>query len=282
MRREFDVVQRALQKAVSKVKLNVTWRHIHAETGIGDTVGLSLVLTHEDRMQLRDWVIRNTGVDPLSKESIGTTRMAVAQQGRDEKLAASRVFGAMVMVARADGTALKLTAGPATVPPSALLNVDPEALIVEQEPVVVVENGAVMRHWHELNLPDQVKSAVLIYRGHGDDAHHVVDLLKGGGAACRVGFFDFDPAGLQMGLTLPIDALLVPAEWPALTADCAWVRDYNKSEAFWQQGASLQYLKQHASPSLAMLVAHMEQHQLALTQEHIVSHRLPLQLVWCR
>ncbi|SIQ99669.1 DUF7281 domain-containing protein [Marinobacterium stanieri] len=279
MRREFEVVQRALQRAESKVKLNVTWRRIHEETGIGDLVGASLVLSHGDRAQLRDWLNRKTGVDPLSKEKLGATRMDLAQQGRDEKLAMEPVFGGMIKVARADGTALKLTAGPAIVPPGSLLNVESEALIVAQEPVVIVENGAAMRNWQEINLPDHIKSAILIYRGHGGDAQHVLNLLKGGGAACRVGFFDFDPAGLQMGLTLPIDGLLIPADWPALTADANWVRDYNKPESFWHQGVALQYLKQHAPASLTTLIQHIELNQLAITQEHIIKHRIPLQLI---
>ncbi len=279
MRREFEVVQRALQRAEGKVKLNATWRRVHEETGIGDLVGVSLMLSHDDRIQLRDWLNRKTGVDPLSKEKLGATRMEVAQQGRDEKLAAGRVFGGMIKVARADGTAIKLTSGPATVPPCTLLNVEPEALIVAQESVVVVENGAVMRHWQEINLPSSIKSAILIYRGHGDDAQHVLNLLKGGGAARRVGFFDFDPAGLQMGLTLPVDSLLIPAEWPTLTTNAEWVRDYNKPEAFWHQGEALRYLKSHAPAPLTTLVRHMEQHQLALTQEHIVKHRIPLKLI---
>jgi hypothetical protein len=279
MRREFEVVQRALQRAERKVKLNVTWRRIHEEMGIGDPVGASLVLSHDDRAQLRDWLNRKTGVDPLSKEKLGATRMDVAQKGRDEKLAEGTVFGGMIKVTRADGTALKLTSGPAIVPPGALLNVEPESLVVAQEAVVIVENGAVMRHWHEINLPDPIKSAILVYRGHGEDARHVLNLMKDGGAGSRVGFFDFDPAGLQMGLTLPVDALLIPVEWQTLTADASWVVDFNKHEAFWHQGEALRYLKSHAPASLATLIRHMEQHQLALTQEHIVKHRIPLKLV---
>lgn len=278
MRREISVIQKALQRADRKVKLTKTWIDMHNALGVGEIVGASLILSTTDRDLLRDWVKNNAGIDPLSNDNLGDSRMDVALQGRDEKLASGSVFGSMIQVARANGGAIDLTTGSATVPPGSLLSVDPDHLKVSHETIILVENGAVMRDWHRLHLPDSLQSALLIYRGHGENAADVLKVLSEGGASSKIGFFDFDPAGLQMGLTAPVDALLIPAYWKSFTDDSPWVRDFNKPSAFWQQGGNLRYLDRHAPDTLKPIIEHIKQHLLALTQEHLVSHEIPLRI----
>lgn len=277
-RREVAVIQKALKRAESRIQLNKSWAAIHAATGIGELVGEHLMLSGLDRERLRLWVKRKVGLDPLSNDVLATTRMEVAQQSRNEKMASQAVFGSLVQVARADGKPIILRTGQATVPPGSLLSVEPGNLVVAQETLIVVENGSVMRQWHKLELPELLGSALLIYRGHGKDVEDVMELVREGDAACKYGFFDFDPAGMDMGLSLGLQGLLIPRSWESLTNENPWVKGFNQPDTFWRQRPSFERIQAEARNEIKHIVKHIGDHRLALMQEHLVEHELELTL----
>lgn len=278
-RREVTVIQKALKRAESRIKLNKSWSAIHMASGIGELVGEYLMLSGRDREQLRLWVKQKVGFDPLSNDVLAATRMEVAQQGRNEKVASQTVFGSLVQVARADGKPVMLRTGQASVPPGSLLSVEPGNLVVAQETLIVVENGSVMRQWHKLELPEVLGSALLIYRGHGRDVEDVMELVREGDAACKYGFFDFDPAGMDMGLSLGLQGLLIPRSWESLTNENPWVKAFNQPDTFWCQRPNFKRIQAEATNEIKHVVKHIGDHQLALMQEHLVEHRVELGLI---
>jgi hypothetical protein len=278
-RREVTVIQKALKRAESRIKLNKSWSAIHMASGIGELVGEYLMLSGRDRERLRLWVKQKVGFDPLSNDVLAATRMEVAQQGRNEKVASQTVFGSLVQVARADGKPIMLRTGQASVPPGSLLSVEPGNLVVAQETLIVVENGSVMRLWHKLELPEVLGSALLIYRGHGRDVEDVMELVREGDAACKYGFFDFDPAGMEMGLSLGLQGLLIPRSWASLTNENTWVKAFNQPDTFWRQRPSFERIQAEATNEIKHVVKHIGDHRLALMQEHLVEHRVELGLI---
>lgn len=190
--------------------LNNVWREIHDELGIGSASAKNLNLTPEDHIRLREWVSLEAGVDPLTTQVNGD-RLETASQVRDEKWSSKTVFSGMIQVNVLSGV-VPLQQGDAITPSSTLLSVASEDLDTDRlNAVVLVENGIVARHWHKCRIPTELSAALMVYRGHGGDADTVRRWLNGlPDTVKKVGYFDFDPAGLGMAIDYGVDTILIP------------------------------------------------------------------------
>lgn len=277
-RQEIQVIQRGLRERSVQVPLNKTWRRIHDELGIGNPHRGKLDMRPRDWQQLRDWASSQVGIDVLAEEIPTGDRLALSTRLRHEKWSNEQVFEGMVWVARRAGTIATRTGGIQT-PPGVLAMAASEEIVLDQiDRVVIVENGAAARCWHQANIPPNLEGALLLYRGHGAEGKAAATWLKALPARIRkIGFFDFDPAGLKLALDYEVDAILVPAdrEDPALLAE-----PHNTP------GSHEDQIRRYAQrPALPLTWQALwewmtsDGRRCALMQENLVARRWPLEII---
>lgn len=279
-KRTFKTVQNAVVRASTTVPLNTTWEGIHASLGIGEVTGTQLRLSAADRQTLQAWIEHNTGLDTAHTTKVPTDRMEAAEHGHNEKWTGTAVFGGQIRVVRHGGGQIPLINGlSAELPacPELYLSVPASQVDWSTETVVIVENGSALLHGHALRLPPELTGALLVYRGHGLDAQALIEQLKQRPPARVVGFYDFDPAGLNLALQSSCEAIVVPTA--EALQDHLWLARHNQRDLWWQQTAQWEQIQQNAPTEWAELVALMGSLKLAVMQEHMIRHRLGLRMV---
>ena len=287
MKQEFSAIQTYFLQGGSSTKLTKTWKKIHEEHGVGSTshpVGGSpaIILSEADRKYLQKWIKDETGVDPFSKEQLPTSRIQAAGKGRNEKTSQRRVFAEMIRVARAGGSAINTLNGTAMAPPRCYVNIEGDSLILKDEMLITLENGELIREWDALTLPPALSNALFVYRGHDKEAAVLKSLVKKDPPKLNVGFYDFDPAGILMGLSNEHDALLVPADISQWVKGNKDFEVMNQPNVYWQQTAQLNSAKFRANVKISELLDHIEKECIAVMQEHMLAKKIVLELVYLK
>lgn len=138
--------------------------------------------------------------------------------------------------------------------------------------VVVIENLTAFDHIHLANLPQQLMSALFVYRGHQkSNSKGCIRLLQKLPKTCQIiAFTDFDPAGLKIALTLPnVNACLLPEINQELNST-------SHQEDFDKQHASMVFLQNQSSPNLQKFIRAIEVNRMSIKQEHMLVTKTPL------
>ena len=279
MNLHFKAVQRLVSRAEKEAKLNKTWQQIHDDTGIGVVIGDRISFTLEDRSLLREYIKRKTGLDPFGQgQQIPKRRVEAAFVTTDEKGFGVPVFSQLLRVARITSKPINTVHGEAVLPAGSFLSVPATSLNISDEVVVVVENGDLMCSLDRLGWPDSIQDALFVYRGHGQDASELISLIARSSPLKKVGFFDFDPAGLLLGIesTIGFDSLILP-DLGEVFADMSSLQLINKTSAFWKQSEQLNQLIRKIPNTLSVPLLKIQENQLAIMQEHMCAHNLALQ-----
>lgn len=275
MSAELDAIERLLKRGKTSMRKSKVWESIHEETGAGTIIRGDIHFTANDRQRLREYIRSEYRLDPMFDSRDGD-RMAMAKRDTSEKSAKKSVFGQLLIMATAGQSRLSASNEWLKTAPGSVLGILPSALddkALQQQLLVVVENGAVMPHWADILLPDSWQNAVLIYRGHGDNARTVAGLVEEHPPENLAFFYDFDPAGLVMGTRVGCNSsVLVPTGWQGLHRESG----INQPDVYRNQMASLQQLRKMGAAEVGSLIAHIETQELAVMQEHIVQRRMTL------
>ncbi len=267
-KKAYNAIHRVVYKRELSVPVNEVWQWIHNETGIGSLSSRRLSLTIADHKKLREWVKSETGTDPLTT-LISGTREDVAAISRDEKFATETVFSGMLWVNRPSGE-IPLVQGHAVTPEGTLISVATNDIRTEDiTMMVIVENGTVARNWHKCIVPDELAAALIVYRGHGELASTVRAWLASLNADIKkIGYFDFDPAGLGMAVDYNMDAILIPD--PINDALITGIN--NKPESHANQLLKRPNLREQIPKSCRWVLKWMtsEGRQCAVTQERLM------------
>jgi hypothetical protein len=107
---------------------------------------------------------------------------------------------------------IPLLGGDAITPCGTLLSVTASELEISRiDTIVLVENGITARYWHKCRIPCELSKALMVYRGHDSQSKTVRQWLRQLPATVqKIGYFDFDPAGLGMAIDYQMDAILIP------------------------------------------------------------------------
>lgn len=275
MNREFNLIQRFLRSDKDRVRLNATWQKIYNEEGIGVLIGGMLVFSPVDRASLVDWFKGKTGINPLVQGSIQGDRIDVAEVSTNEKLSTNAVFSGEIRVAARQGVEIHTINGPALTPPGSNLEIDISLLILNGASVIIVENGAVMRRINELVMAPAHINSVFVYRGHSSDAVAVSQMVASNMAVKIMGLYDFDPAGLMMAIEAGLDELFLPALTDEMLK-ASILEKLNQPNKFWEQSAIFERLKRKAPDTLKELLSLMAKYELAIMQEHLIAHNIPV------
>lgn len=269
---EFGAIERLLKNGRRTAQRNKIWTRIHEETGAGVIRGKQLQFDAGDLQRLREYGKRLTGLDPMFGSTAGG-RMELAKETRNEKLASGSVFGDLLVLATAGESQVVIADQPARTPPGSVFSVFPEALdqaALKQTKVVIVENGSPLLHWQDIRLPVEWRDSVLLYRGHGSNARHVQQIITEQPSENLALYFDFDPEGLEMALSIRKGTVLIPANWNCLAENDRVREGVNQREAFRRQVGAMKRLKTIVQQTKwESVVRAMEQGELAVMQEHI-------------
>lgn len=278
MNRYFNVVKRLVSRGDYKARLNKTWQEIHEDTGLGVIVGKEVTFTVAERQKLRDYIQYKTGLDPSDREvTVPTTRHETSKVTSNEKAFNASAFSHLLRVARVNGEPIKTIHGDAVLPMGCFLSVAASNLDLTAEVVVVVENGDVMSHLHELRWPKSLRGALCIYRGHTKDVNELKCLLKHSPPKQVLAFYDFDPAGLLMGLedSIGIEGFVLP-DIDKIAMHSNLLRRITQSNVFFAQSEQMNRLQKKVPKALVGPINVMMKSHIAIMQETMASHGLPL------
>lgn len=277
-KRQYKAIRSILTNRSFKVRVTNTLIEIHNEFGVGDIYGKELHLSIQDHNKLREFLLSESGADPLNDEITGD-RLATAEKVRNEKWATKSVFSGMVQVSSATGM-VPGTHGDAITPPGTILKIDAEYLDTSRiTSVVLVENGAIARYWNRVSLPDGITDPLMLYRGHGEESAAGSKWISGlPDNILKVGFFDFDPAGIGMSLDYGLDAVIIPA---TLSEELIAGKN-NKPEDYDKQMARRRDLGLSIPDSLREAWDWMTDgtRKCAVTQEIMMVNSVPLAIVY--
>ncbi|WP_144823155.1 DUF7281 domain-containing protein [Marinobacter piscensis] len=271
---EITAIERLLKGGKLKVRRSPLWERICDENGVGQVIGREIHFTPEDRQRLRDYVKAEHNLDPQYDSRTGG-RMVMARKDASEKLSRDSVFGHLLVMATAGRTTIRSSGEEVTTPPGSVLSVLPEHLDIahlQSRKLVIIENGALMPFWADLQLTGSWQDAIILYRGHRENMRFVADIAREQPAQNLAWFFDFDPAGQAMALDQGRGSTLVPEAWSTFDKGTA----YNQPGTYRNQTAALKRLKARASGELLKVAEHLGTEELALMQEHLVLRQVRL------
>lgn len=211
-KRHYDAIVKACRHCKDRVTLTKAWTELNVTLRVGLVDGSKLVLSHQDREQLRLHCMAELELDPLIDDVMGD-RVAAAASVPNEKWSREHVFAGRVQVIStqpiplADGSIL-------SVPDPGFTSLTISMIALSDRPLVLFENGALLSHWPRVDalFPEPLRGALGVYRGHDGHAKGAKALLKTAQVAGVdvYGYFDDDPAGYRIALDLGLTSILVP------------------------------------------------------------------------
>lgn len=257
---------------------------------VGEVVGKNVHLSPQDIRDIEIFFDAQLGERLITYDITGDTRMAMARPGMSEKSASGTVFQSLINVASKAAIYLH---GQPHIPVAAryIASIKSTDLILETlTHVVVLENGEMIVEWETVAnaLPDAWQNALLVYRGHGENQKELkslIDLLFQAKVKVAL-FFDYDAAGLEMAYHLFSDQLFSDQKNAYLVVPDAKIEaliKLSKEESFACQHGQLNRLIHKLNhPNTSTLIAThantLKQHQLAVTQEHLLHAQITLKL----
>ncbi|WP_031434083.1 DUF7281 domain-containing protein [Methylomarinum vadi] len=248
-----------------------------------------LVFTPRDKLTLRRRVKDELGLDPFTTPELPDDRIAMAKYHGNEKLAAKPASHDHLLLNGPDGK-LRLNGRlvdlqSQQIPSAGLFCLNNGIETVEHEVIVVVENLAIMSVGPALQLPPRAQSALWVYRGdHKTGAKADICrqfLTRFGAEKTVIVFGDMDPEGLEIALTMPhADYWMGPAE--NVWRTCLRSRQANR-DGFDLQSQAVVYLQHLADNNtltvpMKNLLECLRQERSTYRQEHMASHRIPLDI----
>jgi len=280
MKAEFKAITKLLQAGKREVaRGSDVWKRIHQETGLGTIRGNKFLFSEDELNKLRQFGSSLTSgeLDPLFYQPAGR-RMDMAEIHSNEKFTSQSVFGSLLLLATAGDASVSISGQPSATQQGSVLAVKPGAINYEaltQQNLIVIENGSLMPDWHRIVLPQAWQHAVLLYRGHGENARDVNKLAQAQPSDRLALYYDFDPAGMAMALNWGRGHILVPQNWPVL--DCSAAGGLSQRDTYRQQHAALNMAQAAArTDQQRSILAFMADHECAIMQEHITTRALPL------
>ncbi|MGZ5000587.1 MAG: DUF7281 domain-containing protein, partial [Methylomonas sp.] len=138
------VIARAIDSEQELFPLNQTWLAIHQEYNIGLTQAKKLLLTHQDKQELRELVNIISGIDlqqVAPSQLAGLQREQVLTLAVNEKLAGQSVKKNRLAIKSLPGRSLKLNGEHYRLPDNSHCDMALESIVsVEHQSIWVVEN----------------------------------------------------------------------------------------------------------------------------------------------
>lgn len=280
-RTHFQAIEKLIKSGKQRVNNTKAWQVICEQENIGQLSGRFIEFTTKEIQILRKLIVESEGID-LQEQSLEGDRTAITKLVNNEKLSNEAPFASALLFATKHQDGIPCLDRCYECPPKGFIGLDIEDIDVKAiNKLVVVENGRAFLDWHLFKFPSELDGAIFVYRGHGGNAKHVSLLFAAlPESVFKVGFFDFDPAGIDMGNAGYFDAVLFPYFWKDTVAiKQQKVQILNKPSVIASQQKSLGDRYLSYKPAMRVAYEFIEKQNIAVTQEAIAFHRVPLDLV---
>lgn len=277
LRKDIDKIISLYQTGSKKVKRTQQIDQLFENESVGVLSGGYWILSEHDLNSLIDSASKAVGTDVRLGFDFTQTRTSIAKTASNEKLSSENVFASSVLLARATEHALPIHSfRPIHTPDNTFFGSDIAHInFSSYTRFILVENGEVMKCWAGALLPTKWCDATFIYRGHGSNLVNVSQALTQIPPSNKAAFFDFDLAGLFMVNDSGCAYVLVPSNLEVLISKDFYSR-FNKIDVFFKQNAEYANRINTLKTELRELANFITKHKLAITQEHLVAHRIEL------
>ncbi|WP_180176840.1 MULTISPECIES: DUF2399 domain-containing protein [unclassified Acinetobacter] len=273
--RELSIIQTALQLKKRSITFNKTWQKVHQDYQIGAVHGKELHLTSKELEYLEYCIYaKQVKVAPEQSLNLESDRMDLLNFLKDEKSGGYSVFGDQLVFASVHAK-LPLKQGDVVIGYKGLVpTVHANELIFNKiEKLIIVENGTMLTRlfdWYE-QLPEAWQDSLFLYRGQGQNARQVFELLAKLPDHTEISFYgDFDPFGLNIAahfLKHRTMSILIPECWQEISRNHV---DNNTAKFFEQIHSSHDLYADTAQPvAIRNLYRHVHINQIALMQENV-------------
>jgi len=273
-------VQKFLRQNKREVSAGKGWSALVEELGIGAKKGRKIIFNDKDLAILKSNFNKRVGGDILTFD-FKQDRVKISEKLANEKIGTGDVFGNQLLLARGKELPIIIGGRQTFTPEGSLISTPVELVELSlYDKVLIVENGAIMTNWHKLSLPTECQDSLIIYRGHGTAAKGLVNNIK----ELKVGvlhyYYDFDPTGLAMSLKAIQQGAkaLVPHNWQEI-ASTELFEQSNKRDVYIKQLKTLQRLEENHNGEFSDIIDYMRKHELAITQEALMSHETRLMVI---
>lgn len=263
---ELSVVQRILLDGLVEAGLNSTLRKLNSIYGIGHIAGKKIYFKESCHDAMRKLYSRYAKNDETVERPKNLDRVEAVRFNLNEKSGSKAVFGDLLQVSSMGG--IRLQSGfdvPMALMGGVALVVSLDHLDVAAiERLVIVENGAMLRHLPEWVsfLPKCWQSALFVYRGHEANVatlNTLIARLPDKSLICYYGDFDLGAIRVAQGLLglKPLE-ILIPEHWMDIKRT-----DVDNNEQKFEK----QFIK---------LSTPCKNKQLRSLQLHVISNRLAI------
>lgn len=269
----YKAINEVLINAKQSVPAKGIWLELHSEYNIGKREGESINLNAKSRIHIANIVKELIGLDPRVDHYHELTQMSrtqISKRTRKEKFISLPPREAFVEVrilnqddcdAGYQGMIVK------------------DALAIEKKCIISVENFDTFANIQKSNLEcvSDIAGDTLFIVFAGDNIANpkAVQELKQKSDALWVHYGDYDPAGIHISLVrLKADRLIVPS----LKAKQSLL-EMSNPELFAQQSVQLHHVLPFTQHGIAEHIAFMKDNRVAVIQEQLTSHQIPLTLL---
>lgn len=272
--RELKVIQATLQLKKNVNTLNKTWEKLHKEHQLGIINKNEIRFTNNELDFIKTIYKKFVKVEPEVSYSLDKDRLDTANVVKNEKASEVGVFADQLVFAAVKAY-LPLNQDDVFIGYRGFVATINHAEIQASKikKLVVLENGTMLTRLHDWidQLPFEWVDSLFLYRGHGNNNRHVMNLLANLPESAAVAYYgDLDPIGLNIAAgfyKLRSLSVLVPECWSMLTRNHIDNRD---SVFFYQVQKSQDLELDDDLPSkLKEIYRHVYQNQLAVMQENV-------------
>ena len=276
-KQQLKKLQQIIQNGVSThVALGKGWQNFYDSEMIGSVQGKKLMFGISDINKIKSFLEIN-GYPLASQEKDFSSRTYAANTLPSEKMATKAVTDNRLLI-KSINEPFQLDR--VKYPPGHGIefNVD-EALQIKASQIVLIENLELFLKAEDYQqLAMQLKrGALLVYRGGAGifSTHASVKFLEHFDGE-RIGFFDFDPAGLCCLGHKHLDAIILP-DFESMSPNK--LKSWSQEKVYYQQLPNYQSCLEEmvqSSSEISVYVKLMKQAQLAIMQEKLFAHNIKL------
>ncbi len=272
------MVVKAIQESKPNVPLNKTWALLHQELGVGDIANKKLRLTASDRSSLSKIVSNETGSDPATID-LSILKTATRVQANNfvinEKWSGRKIKEDILYI-RSLTDSVKLEVDYRLPQNSYLAVTWQQAKKHQHSTFVIIENLEIFLIAEQIKWPRKFLQLdpLLIYRGDNEVTPAAVKNFIANNKQSYFVFFDYDPAGLVMALSLPkMPSIIIP------DMSAQQLKLHTKKQAFNEQINARVFLdKLDSSHIYYDQVSSIIRNHLAVMQERMISKGIDLKI----
>lgn len=282
-RKDFNLINSMLIRHEDKTRCSPSWLKLHKEYELGRLIDNKHIDWSRD--DLKQWQSLVDAARPAQEAAqAGADRTTVARYTANEKLTTVSVQDKRLFC-HVINAPLYLRSGEQAVYPDIEYRVDYQSIDLNRYAAcLIIENQESFIYCQRFNWP-ALPATLVLYRGHDKSVHALKALLESSKASMSIYLFpDTDPAGLSIAMSTQGNVQrathIIAPDFHQLDSkelDKGIYRDRFATQL--KRYPNLRSQATDFSPSFQLLVANTLETGMAVSQEWLCAHSIPLELI---